>query len=166
MFPLRPVHFKVMSPVHLFLLRAVHLFLIYPVHLKVIQGVHLIRCYQVTVRRTSIRFINQFKFDEFGDPTVYFNTQIFSTEGAMPYPIMRYGFRLTYDIEEGVYSIVNQNVEHLPEKFVYIFDIDVLNRNNLLYDVDSLAETMEALRSIKNTIFFKNVTEKTLETCN
>ncbi len=120
----------------------------------------------VTVRRTSIRFINQFKFDEFGDPTVYFNTQIFSTEGAMPYPIMRYGFRLTYDIEEGVYSIVNQNVEHLPEKFVYIFDIDVLNRNNLLYDVDSLAETMEELRSIKNTIFFKNVTEKTLDTCN
>lgn len=120
----------------------------------------------VTVRRTSIRFINQFKFDEFSDPTAYFNTQVSSTVGAMPFPIMRYGFRITYDIEEGVYSIVNQNAEHLPEKYVYIFDIDVLNRNNILYDVASLGETMEGLRDIKNTIFFGNVTKKTLETCN
>ena len=120
----------------------------------------------VTVRRTSIRFINQFKFDEFDDPTVYFNFQIFSTEGAMPYPLMKYGFRLTYDIEEGIYAIVNQNAEHLPEKFVYIFDIDVLNRNNLLFEINTIDETIEGLRSIKNKIFFENVTEKTLETCN
>lgn len=120
----------------------------------------------VTVRRTSIRFINQFKFDEFDDPTVYFNFQIFSTEGAMPYPLMKYGFRLTYDIEEGIYAIVNQNAEHLPEKFVYIFDIDVLNRNNLLFEINTLDETIEGLRSIKNKIFFENITEKTLETCN
>jgi uncharacterized protein (TIGR04255 family) len=120
----------------------------------------------VTVRRTSIRFINQFKFDEFDDPTVYFNSQIFSTEGAMPYPLMKYGFRLTYDIEEGIYAIVNQNAEHLPEKFVYIFDIDVLNRNNLLFEINTIDETIEGLRSIKNKIFFENVTEKTLETCN
>jgi len=120
----------------------------------------------VTVRRTSIRFINQFKFDEFDDPTVYFNSQVFSTEGAMPYPLMKYGFRLTYDIDEGIYAIVNQNAEHLPEKFVYIFDIDVLNRNNLLFEINTLDETMEGLRNIKNRIFFENVTKKTLETCN
>ena len=120
----------------------------------------------VTVRRTSIRFINQFKFDEFDDPTVYFNSQVFSTEGAMPYPLMKYGFRLTYDIEEGIYAIVNQNAEHLPEKFVYIFDIDVLNRNNLLFEINTLDEILEGLRSIKNKLFFKNVTEKTIETCN
>lgn len=120
----------------------------------------------VTVRRTSIRFINQFKFDEFDDPTVYFNSQVFSTEGAMPYPLMKYGFRLTYDIEEGVYAIVNQNAVHLPEKFIYIFDIDVLNRNNLLFDISSLDVIVEGLRNIKNKIFFENVTEKTIETCN
>lgn len=120
----------------------------------------------VTVRRTSIRFINQFKFDEFDDPTVYFNSQVFSTDGAMPYPLMKYGFRLTYDIEEGIYAIVNQNAEHLPEKFVYIFDIDVLNRNNLLFELNTLDETIEDLREIKNKIFFENVTKKTLETCN
>ena len=133
--------------------------------LKVLQTLSPIM-ENVTVRRTSIRFINQFKFDEFDDPTVYFNFQVFSTEGAMPYPLMKYGFRLTYDIEEGIYAIVNQNAEHLPEKFVYIFDIDVLNRNNLLFEINTLSETIEGLRNIKNKIFFENVTVKTLETCN
>ena len=120
----------------------------------------------VTVRRTSIRFINQFNFDEFNDPSVYFNSQIASTKGGMLYPLMRYGFRLTYDIEEGIYSIVNQNAEHLPDKYVYIFDIDVLNRNNLLYELNTIDETLEGLRTIKNRIFFGNITDKTLETCN
>lgn len=120
----------------------------------------------VTVRRTSIRFINQFSFEEFEDPTIYFNSQISSTDSAMPYPLMKYGFRLTYDIEEGIYSIVNQNVDHLPDKYVYIFDIDVLNRNNLLFEVNTLSETIEALRNIKNKLFFGNITDKTLETCN
>lgn len=120
----------------------------------------------VTVRRTSIRFINQFSFEEFEDPTIYFNSQISSTDSAMPYPLMKYGFRLTYDIEEGIYSIVNQNVDHLPDKYVYIFDIDVLNRNNLLFEVNTLSETIEALRNIKNKLFFGNLTDKTLETCN
>ena len=120
----------------------------------------------VTVRRTSIRFINQFKFKEFDDPTIYFNSQVSSTEGAMPFPLMKYGFRLTYDVEEGIYAIVNQNAEHLPERFVYIFDIDVLNRNNFLYKISTLDEIIDGLRNIKNTIFFENVTEKTLQTCN
>lgn len=119
----------------------------------------------VTIRRTSIRFINQFKFDDFSDPTIYFNSQIVSSEGCMLFPLMKYGFRLTYNIEEGVYSIVNQNAEHLPDKYVYIFDIDVLNRNNLLFELNTIDITLESLRSIKNRIFFGNVTEKTLETC-
>ncbi len=120
----------------------------------------------VTIRRSSIRFINQFKFDEFSDPSVYFNSQIFSTGEGLLYPLIRYGFKLTYDIDEGVYSIVNQNAEHLPDKFVYIFDIDVLDRNNLLFELNTIDDTLEKLRSIKNKIFFGNITEKTLETCN
>ena len=92
----------------------------------------------VTIRRSSIRFINQFKFDEFSDPSAYFNSQIFSTGEGLLYPLIRYGFKLTYDIDEGVYSIVNQNAEHLPDKFVYIFDIDVLDRNNLLFELNTI----------------------------
>ena len=108
----------------------------------------------VTIRRSSIRFINQFKFDEFSDPSAYFNSQIFSTGEGLLYPLIRYGFKLTYDIDEGVYSIVNQNAEHLPDKFVYIFDIDVLDRNNLLFELNTIDDTLEKLRSIKNKIFF------------
>lgn len=122
---------------------------------------------KVAVRRTSIRFINQFNFEEFEDPTTYFNTQItmLQKDGSQLYPLMKYGFRLTYDVKEGVYSIVNQNVEHIPDKFVYIFDIDVLNRNNLMFEINSISGILEDLRSIKNEIFFGNVTKKTLELC-
>ena len=122
----------------------------------------------VSVRRTSIRFINQFNFEEFDDPTTYFNTQItmLQKDGNQLYPLMKYGYRLTYDVKEGVYSIVNQSVEHLPDKFVYIFDIDVLNRNNLMFEINLVSDILEDLRSIKNEIFFGNVTEKTLELCN
>ena len=122
----------------------------------------------ITVQRTSIRFINQFSLTDFDDPTEYFNTQIMSSaaENSMPYPVTKYGFRLTYDISEGIYSIVNQNVDQLTDKYIYIFDIDVLDRNNILFDIGTIDETLERLRDIKNNIFFGNLTNKTLELCN
>lgn len=122
----------------------------------------------VTISRSSIRFINQFNFTEFDDPTLYFNTLVTSSveNGSLPFPLLKYGFKLTFDIEEGIYSIVNQSAERLPEKFSYIFDIDVLNRNNYLFGIATISDVLERLRDIKNEIFFGNVTEKTLELCN
>lgn len=121
----------------------------------------------VTIQRTSIRFINQFNLLEFDDPTEYFNTQITSSvaDSSMPYPLLKYGFRMTFDVAEGIYSIVNQNADHLTDRFIYIFDIDVLDRNNILFDVNSIGEILENLREIKNKIFFGNLTNKTLELC-
>ena len=121
----------------------------------------------VTISRSSIRFINQFNFLEFDDPTVYFKTLITSSseEGTLPYPLLKYGFKMTFDIEEGIYSIVNQSVEHLPEKFAYIFDIDVLNKNNYLFGITTISDVLEKLRDIKNEIFFGNITDKTIELC-
>jgi uncharacterized protein (TIGR04255 family) len=122
----------------------------------------------ITIQRTSIRFINQFSLTDFDDPTEYFNTQITSStaENPLPYPVTKYGFRLTFDISEGVYSIVNQNVDQLTDKYIYIFDIDVLDRNNILFDIGTIDETLERLRDIKNNIFFGNLTNKILELCN
>ena len=122
----------------------------------------------ITIQRISMRFINQFSLTDFDDPTEYFNTQITSSaaENPMPYPVTKYGFRLTFDISEGVYSIVNQNVDQLTDKYIYIFDIDVLDRNNILFDIGTIDETLERLRDIKNNIFFGNLTNKTLELCN
>lgn len=121
----------------------------------------------ITIQRTSIRFINQFSLTDFDDPTEYFNTQITSSaaENSMPYPVTKYGFRLTFDVSEGIYSIVNQNVDQLTDKYIYIFDIDVLDRNNILFDIGTIDETLERLRDIKNNIFFGNLTNKTLELC-
>jgi uncharacterized protein (TIGR04255 family) len=72
---------------------------------------------------------------------------------------------MTFDVAEGIYSIVNQNADHLTDRFIYIFDIDVLDRNNILFDVNSIGEILENLREIKNKIFFGNLTNKTLELC-
>ena len=118
------------------------------------------------ITRISIRFINQFVLDEFEDPTVYFKTIISSAENGVPYPLIKYGFRLMLDIKEGVYSIVNQNLDKTPEKYLYIFDIDVLNKSNLIFDISSIQSVLQELREVKNDIFFSNVTDKIIELCN
>ena len=122
----------------------------------------------IAIKRTSIRFVNQFEMVEFDDPAEYFNTVISSTDDDkhLPYPLLKYGFRMTVDVKEGVYSIINQNVDKITDKYIYIFDIDVLNRNNLLYTSESLGDVLEDLRNIKNNIFFNNITEKTRALCN
>lgn len=123
---------------------------------------------KVAIKRTSIRFINQFEIKEFNDPAEYFNTVISSTDGEkhLPYPLLKYGFRMTVDVNEGVYSIINQNVDKKTDNYTYIFDIDVLNINNLLYTSESIGKILEDLRNVKNTIFFNNITDKTISLCN
>ncbi len=122
---------------------------------------------KTAITRTSIRFINQFGIKEFNDPSEYFNTVITTRDdGRLPYPLLQYGFRMTLDVKEGVYSIVNQSVERKLSRFVYMFDIDVLNKNNLLYTSEAIGDVLEDLRNIKNQIFFSNITDKTKELCN
>jgi len=124
---------------------------------------------KVEIIRTSIRFINRFEFENFDDPQVYFKTLISSSEDSqLPYPLRQYGFRLLMDVPNTeIYSIVNQNVENVrTNSYIYTFDIDVLDRKNLLFDKETLLENMERLRDVKNEIFFDNVTQKTLDLCN
>jgi uncharacterized protein (TIGR04255 family) len=124
-----------------------------------------------TVKRVSIRFINQFEFDEFSDPTDYFNT-ILSTklEESSIFPVTNFSFRIQHNIpmenKENVYSIVNQNLEVVPNKYLYFFDIDVLEKVNLIFDENVILSKVEKLREIKNKLFFSNLTEKTIKLCN
>jgi uncharacterized protein (TIGR04255 family) len=122
-----------------------------------------------TVKRLSIRFINQFIFDEFSDPTTYFNT-IISTKQVESWPVTNYGFRILHNIveenNEDMYAIVNQNVEVIPNKYLYFFDIDVLERINLIFNKNVILEKLEKLREVKNDLFFSNITNKTIELCN
>ena len=125
----------------------------------------LINC---IVNRLSIRFINQFVFENFDDPTEYFKTLISSSEDqvSIPYPLIKYGFKLTLDVKENTYAIVNQNLDRVRDKYVYIFDIDVLNRTDLMFENATIVSVIQELREIKNNIFFSNITEKLIALCN
>ena len=123
---------------------------------------------RITIKRISIRFINQFEIEEFNNPAEYFNTVISSTgkRTDFQYLLLKYGFRMTVDAGDGIYSIINQNADKKTDKFIYIFDIDVLNGNNLLYTPDAVDKALDQLREIKNNIFFNNITDKIIELCN
>ena len=121
----------------------------------------------VEVVRTSIRFVNRFLLDEFEDPAAYFTTVI-SKAGDSLFPISQYGFRLQYDVPNtNIYAIVNQSVENdATKKFMYLLDIDVLDRQTLLFEKESILFNLKQLREIKNRIFFDSITKKTQESCN
>lgn len=119
-----------------------------------------------TTQRISIRFINQFLFDEFLNPMDYFKTTISAAEGAVPFPVAKYAFRTNLRISEDTHSIVNHLLDKASEKFIYLFDIDVLCRKDMLFDIPSVERKMEELRIAKNMIFFNNVTDKLITLCN
>ena len=121
------------------------------------------------VTRTSIRFINRFMFDNFDNPQEYFKTMISSVENnQLPYPLRQYGFRLVMDTPDtDIYSVVNQSIENIPtNKYIYTFDIDVLDKQHLTFHVDTIVANLENLRDVKNSVFFNNLTQKTLDLCN
>jgi uncharacterized protein (TIGR04255 family) len=120
-----------------------------------------------SVKRVSLRFINRFSLDEFSDATKYFKTVISSTEDdVMSYPVAGYSFKWTSQIPENTRAIVNQELSHGVDKYEYLFDIDVLCDNNLLYDKETILSITDKLRIIKNDLFFSNLTPKTIALCN
>lgn len=123
----------------------------------------------IEIKRTSIRFINSFTFKEFENPEDYFNTVISYKEGkALPFPLRRYSFRMTMDVPDtDMYTILNQGVDLVkPDEYSYTLDIDVLDKQRIFFAKDSLLEILSRLREIKNTIFFKTLTDKTIALCN
>lgn len=120
------------------------------------------------ILRVSIRFVNRFTFDEFDDPKTYFNTLITSSDGNASYPLRQYGFRLVMDVPNtDVYIITNHNVEDaLQNKYIYTLDIDVLDKQKLIYNIATIGESLENLRQIKNKVFFDAITDKTIQLCN
>lgn len=119
------------------------------------------------ITRISIRFINRFVIDDFANPLDYFKTTISASEpGAVPYPVGKYSFNMNIPIDENTYSIVKQDFDRVSDKVNYIFDIDVLTRCNLMFDLGIIVDSLSRLREIKNNIFFGNVTDKLIQLCN
>lgn len=119
-----------------------------------------------TIKRTSIRFLNQFNFDQFDDPTEYFKMVISSTEESLPYPLAKYAFKTTFKVSDVSHAVVNHFLDRVDERYIYILDLDILNSRSYEYDSSIVRELLEQLREIKNTIFFDNVTDKLIELCN
>lgn len=123
----------------------------------------------IEITRTSIRFVNRIHFPNFDQPTDYINTIISSTNSnTQPYPLIQYGFRLMMNVPESdIVSVVNHNVESLPQnEYLYTLDIDVLDRQCLIFDIETISLNIEKLREVKNTIFFDTLTKKTIDLCN
>ncbi len=121
------------------------------------------------ISRVSMRFINKFMFQEFDDPSKYFNILVTTTASDKNlYPLEQYGFRMIMDIPgSDIISIVNHNVENITGgNYIYIFDIDVIDRQNIFYDIQTIESTLNNLRDVKDKIFFDTVTPKTIELCN
>ena len=119
-----------------------------------------------TIKRTSIRFLNQFNFDQFDDPTEYFKMVISSTEESLPYPLAKYAFKTTFKVSDVSHAVVNHFLDRVDDRYIYILDLDILNSRSYEYDSSIVRELLEQLREIKNTIFFDNVTDKLIELCN
>ena len=124
---------------------------------------------QSTITRISIRFINRFSLENLSDPLEYFTTTISSTNSdGLPYPLVEYAFKLRTVIPNtNIYSYINQTTVPVNENQMdYIFDIDVLELTNLLFDKGLISEKLEKLREVKNDLFFNNLTQKTIDLCN
>ena len=121
----------------------------------------------IEIYRTSIRFINRFDIPDFSVPQEYVTTVITNSTGETTFPIRQYGFRLQYDVPEtNIYAIVNQNVEkNLDDRYSYVLDIDVLDRQSILFQLDTISTNLEKIREVKNDLFFESITKKTVELC-
>ncbi len=121
----------------------------------------------VEVNRVSIRFINRFELPDFSNPQEYVTTIITNNTGKTTYPVRQYGFRLMYDIPgTNIYAIVNQNVEkNTTDGYSYVLDIDVLDRQTILFQLDTISINIEKIREVKNDLFFEFITKKTIDLC-
>ncbi len=120
---------------------------------------------ELTIERTSIRFVNRFALPESDDPTEYFNTVISASEGVIDDPVDSYFFRYIQRVPDtNIKIIVNNSLEEIKDEVSnFIFDIDVLCHESYAFDRKYLSEKLERIRYEKNNVFFKNLTSKTLD---
>lgn len=119
------------------------------------------------IQRVSIRFINKFVLPDFNNPLDYTNVTISAAqETAFAYPVSKYAFRLFHDVPgTNIKSWVNHSLDNVDGQLNYMFDIDVLDHQNIVYNEETIMDILENLRVVKNAIFFETLTDKTLNLC-
>lgn len=134
------------------------------------NGLDIISAYKdilenATITRVSIRYINKLQLPATINPEEYFNTYIAAREGTIENPIDSYFLKYRMDFPgRPIKSNVIQSLEEKDsENYKFIFDIDVLSHEELVYDLNNFGQILDDLRDIKNDIFFKNLTETALK---
>ena len=104
---------------------------------------------------------------DFNNPLEYTNVIVSSSQNAdLAYPVSKYAFRLFHDIPDThIKSWVNHSLDNIDGKLNYMFDIDVLDHQNIVYNEETIIDILENLRIVKNNIFFETLTDKTLDLC-
>lgn len=121
----------------------------------------------IQITRTSIRFVNQFNRPISDAPEEYFTTIIGSTcNNPILQGLVKYGFKLTTNISNNLFAVLNQNTEQNDENAIYTFDIDVISRYNYIFNIVDIKNEISQLREKKNEIFFSSLTQKNIDLCN
>jgi uncharacterized protein (TIGR04255 family) len=121
-----------------------------------------------TVDLVAVKFVNQFLFSEPFDPADYF-TSLPMSQGGVDLPIVGYTFGFLYQLplEDGhIKSAVSQKLESGDEGFVHLFGVDAFDSAEFAFNKDTLIGKLNHLRGVKNMMFFKNITDKTIKLCN
>ena len=110
----------------------------------------------------SVRFINKFSFENFDNPSDYFNTTIYADKKAVQDDVNTYTLKYVVEQKDSHIQInVTQGADPVINKIVpFIFDIDVIYNHNL--NLNDIKEVYDKLHYLKNRTFFSNLTDKTI----
>ena len=125
--------------------------------------------YNRNIVRLSLRYVNRFVFDEFGNPSDYFKTMVTSSDDYNnDGELFKYGFRLVSQYPStNMVSNVNHSLDVDPfNKYNYILDIDVLDHSMLIYNIDTVMHNFDGINAKLADIFFNTITDKTKKLCN
>lgn len=117
------------------------------------------------ISRISIRFINKLNLKNVQSIDEYFNIGISAKEGIIEHPLDSYFLKYSHQIPDSNLNVnVSQSLaQKQGELFTFIFDIDVLDNVNRIMESKDFIQVLNGIREIKNQIFFKSLTSKTLQ---
>ena len=122
----------------------------------------------INISRVSLRYVNRFVFDEFNDPTDYFTSTISAVEGHDAVGnLYSYSFRLSMGLPNNIITHINHSLEMMPtNQYNYILDIDVLDNSKIVYNSQTIIDSLSNVNNELVNIFFNNITSKTEALCN
>lgn len=118
------------------------------------------------VTRIAVRYINRLKLPLFVEDLSEYFTMLPEIPDDLPKSVSSYLTKIVLvDEQTGIMANVTQALEPniQPKHIPIIFDIDVYREGTFQPDDPKIWQIFEGLREMKNRIFFRYITEKTVE---